>query len=456
MLNLELLRRELQDQVKRLEARILELESENIKLKAENIRLKEKLGLNTNNSSIPSSKELYKIKKNSKKKSGRKAGGQIGHKGHKIAKYDADEIIKVNLESTKCECGWEISVSKKPYIHKQVDIPVIKPYVKEYHLARGRCGSCGKRSSSQLPAGVSKDLYGPVIKTIISSLTGFYKNSKREVLNILRDMFNLPISLGSISNNEHRVSTKCKSEYELLESALSYSKILHIDETSHYNKGKLGWCWLFSNKLTSMIKLCESRGKKVLEESVFGVDDNIIISDRYGSYNYFAEANRQVCWSHLSRDFERFANSHYTEVKNLGINLKQISNELFSLKKSLEKKEIDILLFLRRGRKLRKRNWYYLRNISYLSGAPHAVRVAKNIMKSEKMMWKFLEDPENIPLTNNHAERQIRHYVLYRKNSFFTQSERGNRFLERLISLYLTWKQQDLNPFYNLKMLITH
>ena len=84
-----------------------------------------------------------------------------------------------------------------------------------------------------------------------------------------------------------------------------------------------------------------------------------------------------------------------------------------------------------------------------------AARMAKNIMKSESMMWKFLDDLKNIPLTNNHAERQIRHYVIYRKNSYFTQSNRGNHFLERMISLYLTWKQQKVNPFKNLLQIVT-
>ncbi|MGL5029107.1 MAG: IS66 family transposase, partial [Wolbachia pipientis] len=58
-------------------------------------------------------------------------------------------------------------------------------------------------------------------------------------------------------------------------------------------------------------------------------------------------------------------------------------------------------------------------------------------------------------LTNNHAEQQIRHYVIYRKNSYFTQSQRGNTFLERIISLYLTWKQMDLNPFQNLLSIVS-
>ncbi|WP_243018580.1 IS66 family transposase, partial [Candidatus Cardinium hertigii] len=72
----------------------------------------------------------------------------------------------------------------------------------------------------------------------------------------------------------------------------------------------------------------------------------------------------------------------------------------------------------------------------------------------ERKLWKFEQDSDNIPLTNNLAERQIRHYVVYRKNSYFTQSERDNRFLERIISLYLTWKQQKLNPYTQLQILI--
>ncbi len=98
---------------------------------------------------------------------------------------------------------------------------------------------------------------------------------------------------------------------------------------------------------------------------------------------------------------------------------------------------------------------YYLKEISGLSKAVHATRVAKNIMKSEGMMWKFLDDSENIPLTNNRAEQQIRHIVIYRKNSYFTQSDRGNIFLERITSLYLTWRHRKLNPFHNLLTIVS-
>lgn len=435
-----------------LERRVAELELENIELKAintelkaENDKLKERLGLNSKNSSIPTSKELYKLKKH-KAKSTKRQGAQPGHKASSKPKPVADQIVEVPLASNLCECGGVIAISNNCHVHQKIDLPEIKPIVTEYHMQRGRCRTCGKRKSSALPAGVGADLYGNRVKTVIGALTGFYKNSKREVESILKDVFNLKISLGSVSNNEFRISEKCKDNYETIALNLSYADLLHIDETSHYNKGKMGWCWLFSSAKETMIKLAESRGKKVLTNSIFGPEDSIIVSDRYAAYNYFAEENRQICWSHLARDFERFSNSSNNEIKEVGKHLKQLAYEMFAIKKALLEERIDEHIFCKRARKLRKRTWRYLKNIAHLANASQASRVAKNLLKSETMMWKFLDNPKLIPMSNNHAERQIRHYVVYRKNSYFTQSERGNRFLERVISLYLTCKQQNLNP----------
>ncbi|EAL58197.1 transposase-like, partial [Wolbachia endosymbiont of Drosophila ananassae] len=343
-------------------------------------------------------------------------------------------------------------ICEKPYIHQKVDLPEIKPYVVEYQLEHGRCRRCGKRRSSKLPEGVTPDTFGPRVKSIIAAFSGFYKNSKREIASVVNDIFNLNISVGSISNSEHRVASKCKKMYEQIEQEISRSKVLHIDETSHYNKGKLAWCWMFASNTASFVKFTESRGMKVLQNSKFCNRNSLVITDRYAAYNYFADKNRQICWAHLSRDFERLAHSWNIEVKVLGCYLRNVATELFALKKALLKSEIDVLRFVRRTR---KRTKYYLKEISRLPEAIGASRVAKNVLRSERMMWKFLDDPENIPLTNNHAERQIRHYVVYRKNSYFTQSKRGNTFLERIISLYLTWKQRGLNPFQNLLSIVS-
>ncbi|MFP3020660.1 MAG: transposase, partial [Wolbachia sp.] len=129
----------------------------------------------------------------------------------------------------------------------------------------------------------------------IAGLSGFYKNSKREVASIINDIFNLNISVGSISNSEHRVASKCEKTYEQIEQEISRSEVLHSDETSHYNKGKLGWCWKFASNTASFVKLTESRGMKVLKNSVCCNRNSSVVTDRYAAYNYFAHKNRQIC-----------------------------------------------------------------------------------------------------------------------------------------------------------------
>jgi len=449
----------LSERFERSEARIAKLEAENQALrlenkalKIENGKLREKLGLNSSNSSIPSSREMYKLERN-KEKSGRGIGGQVGHEGITRKRIAPTEVIRINLPDM-CECGGKICKSKVPYIKQKIDLPKIEPIVQEYQLEHGRCNRCGARKSAVLPEDVTNDVFGPRVKAVAAALTGFYKNSKSEVSKIFKDVFNLDISISSISNNEAKVAEKCEKTYQEVEQEASRSKILHIDETSHYKKGKIGWAWIFASKTASFLKLTDFRNKKVLENSGFDRNNNIIVTDRYAVYNYFSEKNRQICWAHLARDFKRFEHSWNLEVKIIGCYLSQVAKELFALKKALLNEQIDVLRFLRRAKKLKKRTCRYLKEIYWVPDATQASKVAKNLLRSERMMWKFLDDPVNIPLTNNHAEQQLRHYVIYRKNSYFTQSDRGNAFLERVISLYLTWKQNGKNPFQNLLSLV--
>ena len=116
---------DLQLQLEKLTSENAFLRNENNLLKTENEKLKDRLGLNSKNSSIPSSKELFKIKNESSKN----IGGQAGHAGHVKDKMVADEVVKVELASSSCECGGTIGIFSKPHIHQKVEIPQIKPYV---------------------------------------------------------------------------------------------------------------------------------------------------------------------------------------------------------------------------------------------------------------------------------------------------------------------------------------
>ncbi|WP_265037051.1 IS66 family transposase zinc-finger binding domain-containing protein [Wolbachia endosymbiont (group A) of Anomoia purmunda] len=95
-------------------------------------------------------------------------------------------------------CGGQV-ILEEDTIHQKVELPEIKPIVTEYMLQKGYCKACKKRISASLPEGVGWNLLRPNAKAIISSFTGFFINSKREVQQILSSIFNLNISLGLIS-----------------------------------------------------------------------------------------------------------------------------------------------------------------------------------------------------------------------------------------------------------------
>jgi transposase len=228
---------------------------------------------------------------------------------------------------------------------------------------------------------------------------------------------------------------------------------LHIDETGHRNEGKRGWSWAVTNKELTVLKVSESRGKKVLKSLLPGYD-GIVVSDRYAAYNYFSRENRQICWAHLARDFERFAHSKNVEVSKIGQALKLLSSMVFAVHKAKKQSLIDNLRFYRLMRKIRKRVKDFLRQMTRIANGTQASRMASKMLKSEDMMWKFLQKPEVIETTNNLAERQIRRYVIYRKNSFFTWSKRGERFIERMLSIFLTSRLNGQNPFQKLHNLV--
>ncbi len=144
-----------------------------------------------------------------------------------------------------------------------------------------------------------------------------------------------------------------------------------------------------------------------------------VISDRYTVYNMFDSSKRQVCLAHLRRDFKGFAHSSEVSLSRLGESLVSIIDLVFDTHKVFRKKQISHSYYLRRIRKIKKKVLYYLKTIANLEEYEQARRVAKNILKSFDMMWLFVDDPEIEP-TNNFAERQIKHFVKYRKNSLFT------------------------------------
>jgi transposase len=428
---------------------INKLTIENQSLKNKLLQLQDKLNINSSNSGLPTSKEVYRIERKSKPKSERQVGGQKGHKYSGYQFKTPDKIIDVVPEEKICACGGELIIVEEYKAHQKIEIPAIKPFVTEYRLHSGCCTNCKRIYDSKLN---NYKLLGKNAESIIAALSGFFNNSKREVQSILSQIFNLDISLGLVSNSESRVSNKLEDKYNELVEMAENSSYLHLDESVTNNKGKLGWCWIAANKSVTVFKLMNSRGMKALEQFLPEYEGKVI-TDRYAAYNIFANENRQVCLAHLRRDFKRFAHSQQMSLSILGNSLITMIDLVFATYNGYKANKIDRFYYLKRMRKNKKKMLHYLKRVSCLQECEQARRVANNILKSFDMMWLFAENPEIEP-TNNFAERQIKHHVKYRKNSFFTWSNRGERFIERTKSIFATARLQNLNPFPQLNALL--
>lgn len=428
---------------KELKAINKQLLAENQQFKQEIAKLRERLGLNSTNSSLPPSRDLYKQKKEQRPKSPNNPGGQPGHQVHQYQAMQPTEVI--DLRPVRCSCGYEVEISDHFSREQRIEIPPIKPEVREYRRWHGRCTKCGKKVVASLPSEAGKDLLGPRAKAIITTLNGCYHNSKREVQEILEEIFDLPLSLGLISNTSKRVKEKLVKSQQAIEEAVKASPYLHIDETGHKSRGEKGWAWIYTTDEHSLLKLTLSRGKQELEKTMKGYQ-GYVISDRYPVYNYFKEEQRQLCWSHLLRDYERFAQSLNQELSEQGRRLVTIGKEVFCINKALKNKQIDLLFFLRRIKKLKKEINHIFKIILRIRDIPQAHRVVRRMLKSFEMMWLFVRK-QGIAMTNNLAERQIRKYVLYRKKLLFTWSDWGNQFVERILSLYLTCRLNKTGTF---------
>ena len=164
-----------------------------------------------------------------------------------------------------------------------------------------------KRHNGQLPIGVTFKMFGAKTYALLTILTSKYRLSKRLAKKLIAELFALPISVGSVSNIESRVSQAISEPYQEVQAALKTEPIVHVDETGCKQSNKNGWLWVLTTMKLTLFLLSHSRGRKIAKELIGKYQGKIIISDRYSSYNYISDQNRQLCGAHLKRDLQRIS-----------------------------------------------------------------------------------------------------------------------------------------------------
>lgn len=416
-------------------------------------KLLEKSKTNSKNSSLsPSKDRLLKNKSNIKRneerrKNPKKQGGQAGHKKHERALLPLDKVDQVVqcCPDNQCSCGGEVSLIRDTYRrHQQYEFPVIRPFVTEYQIYVGRCIECCKEYKGTLPNGVSFSMLGPRATAMTANLSGTYRISKQNIVNMYLDIFDFKLSIGMICKAEKTVSQALAApvnqakQFVINANAVS----VHSDETGFKEKGKPMWAWIAISCLVAVFLIRGGRSKKVAQELLGKYFKGILCSDRYSAYQWVPNEKRQICWAHLERDFRKIS-ERTGSSQLIGTNLLLQTNHLFHFwhqfknghidRKKLQKKTRPIKIFieglLRQGRLSRNKN---------------TAGTCRNILSYGSALWRFLEI-EGVEPTNNLAERMIRTIAIWRKTSFGTQSKKGSLYMERIMTVVATCKLQNRN-----------
>jgi transposase len=414
-------------------------------LEAEVGDLKERLTQTSQNSSRPPSADPPTVKRSPPRApSGRKRGAQPGHARYERTLVPLEQVTAViPCRPTHCRrCGTVVQgQDPQPLRHQVIEIPPPTPEVREYQLHRLVCARCGITTCGTLPPGVPTTSYGPRLASLVALGSGAYRMSKRMVMSFCTDVLGVPMALGEVCQVEHMVAQALTLP---VQEARTYvqTQSANVDETTWWEQLRRSYVWVAVTQWVSVFYIRTSRGAKVLREVLGAEYGEVLTSDRAKAYNGQPLQKRQLCWAHLQRDFQAMIDRGNAGTA-VGRQLLEYADVLFAW-----------------WHWVRDSTWQrstFQRSVSVLRPAfrqalvagtrcvcPKTAATCRELLKVEPALWTFVR-VDGVEPTNNAAERALRHAVQWRKTSYGTESATGSHFVEHILTVVATCRQQHRN-----------
>ena len=262
---------------------------------------------NSRNSSIPPSHDYTRPPrtKSLRERSGKKPGGQPGHKGTTLSMVESpDEIIKHIPRFCSC-CGRDISQLQTKFIERrqEVVLPKIEPIIIEHQVFECTC-ACGHSIIADFPTGVTPGIsYGKEVENLAAYMSARQFIPFHRLAEIFRHVFNIPISAGALVKAINRVAQNAMPAYKLIHNRAENAKVKGADETGMKINGHKGWFWTIQGKLFTYIMASLNRGAQTLYEHFpNGFAFSILVHDCWRCYFKVPVVAHQICLAHLLRE----------------------------------------------------------------------------------------------------------------------------------------------------------
>lgn len=418
-------------------------------LRTEVIKLKAQLDKNSKNSSKPPSTDQKSNTPSNPKKS---RGPRTGRSRAPFPPNRVDAHVQCSQENCP-HCGSAaIELSRIPGEKwQQAELPEVKAVVTEYELLKYSCIECGKNSTASLPSGVPDSAFGPRLMGLLVTLTGVLHVAKREAIQLIKDLYDVDIGVGSVPNIEERVSIALDCVYDRIHKfVLGHKFCTHFDETGWRDQGKRHFVWLATCREAAVYKIDRNRSMAAFQRLI-GQDTwrAPAVTDRYSVYAHFKD--HQYCLAHLIREFKGYGERDGPD-KTIG---KALEKELRLSCKIHGIYREDKIPIEQRNRKLgaRKRRVQYWLEDGFANGSDELSKLCGTLLDNFEKLWRFTRVSGMEP-TNNMAERDLRKLVIWRRKSYGTRSDRGKRFVERITTVAQTIRKQAGNVLHFLQRTI--
>lgn len=406
---------------------------------------------NSSNSSIPPSKDENRPAKNQslRQKSGRKPGGQSGHKGETLEMTATPDHVIEHTPDYCQACGRSLSGQQYELesIRQVLDLPDIKAICTEHRQYSRQC-TCGHKTVAAFPAEVSSPVqYGPVIEALISYFHGRQYIPYARMQEMFRDSFGIKISQGSIDNIIKRFARKGGKVYERIRQEILCSRVVGSDETGLRINGQKHWVWTWQDAKNTLISISKSRGIQAISDQLGAIlPGAVLCHDAWRAHFSLECETHQLCCAHLLREL-----NYLTELHNQpwGIQFKQLLLEAINLKKKLTERDYHTK---HPDREAVEKKFSKLLDRPPDKKYTELYSFYKRIDKYKDYIFPFLYY-QHVPPDNNASERAIRNIKVKQKISGQFRSQQGARDFAIIRSIIDTLIKRSENVFQNLQII---
>jgi transposase len=273
--------------------------------------LKGQLAKDSHNSSKPPSSDGLACKtKSLRKPSGKKPGGQLGHRGHQVQLVETPDVVVVHRPTRCGGCQRLLPDDAPTWIERRQvhELPPMRLRVTEHQIAHVRCPACGAMAEVEAPAGVSAPRqYGPRLRAVATYLLQQQFVPYARTRDLLADVFGAALSVGTLVNLVREGAQRLQPVVDQIKGALREAAALHHDETGLRVAGMAGaglqWTHVTCTKELTHYARHTARGAAALEAiGILPGYTGVSVHDGWTSYRHYTGCRHALCNAHHLRE----------------------------------------------------------------------------------------------------------------------------------------------------------